>query len=136
MVPFKFCFLNRTFHVWLCLFVFWGVNRPTRYFLRRRHHYQWRAATFDLCSAFTAIEQWPFFCMPHLLWHRTSNYDSQFRGRAYYLAFSSGAVTTFFNGLGLSHQGFEHPTFCLRGERSNPPRLGCIRLSRMNLIKS
>ena len=34
--------------------------------------------------------------------------------------FGSGAVTTCFNDLGLSQLGFEHPTFCLRGKRSNP----------------
>ena len=37
-------------------------------------------------------------------------------------AFSSGADTTFFNDLGLSQLGFEHQTFRLRGQRSNPLR--------------
>ena len=37
----------------------------------------------------------------------------------YCLAFGSGAVTICFNDLGLSRLGFEHPTFRLRGERSN-----------------
>ena len=36
--------------------------------------------------------------------------------------FGSGAVTACFNDLGLSQLGFEHPTFCLRGKRSNPLR--------------
>ena len=36
--------------------------------------------------------------------------------------FDSGAVTTCFNDWGLSRLGFEHPTFRLRGERSNPLR--------------
>ena len=31
-------------------------------------------------------------------------------------------VTTCFSVLGLSRMGFEHPTFRLRGERSNPLR--------------
>ena len=34
-------------------------------------------------------------------------------------AFGSGAVTTCFYDLGLSRLGFEHPTFPLRGKRSN-----------------
>ena len=37
-------------------------------------------------------------------------------------AFSSGAVTTCFYDLHLSRLGFEHPTFRLRGQRSNPLR--------------
>ena len=40
----------------------------------------------------------------------------------------SGAVTTCFYDLGLPRLGFEHPTFRLRGERSNPlcHRCGCV----------
>ena len=37
-------------------------------------------------------------------------------------AFGSEAATTGCNDLGLSRLGFEHPIFCLRGERSNPLR--------------
>ena len=33
-------------------------------------------------------------------------------------AFGTGAVTTCFNDLGMSLLGFDHPTFCLLGERS------------------
>ena len=40
----------------------------------------------------------------------------------YFEAFGSGAVTTCFDDLGLSRQGFERPTFRLRGQRSNPLR--------------
>ena len=40
----------------------------------------------------------------------------------YRRVFSSGAVTTCFYDLGLSRLGFEHPTFRLRGQRSNPLR--------------
>ena len=36
--------------------------------------------------------------------------------------FCSGAVITCFNDICLSRLGFEHPTFRLRGERSNPLR--------------
>ena len=46
----------------------------------RRHHCWWGAANFDLRSALIAIEQWGFFCVPHLLWHETSVYNGQFRG--------------------------------------------------------
>ena len=35
-------------------------------------------------------------------------------------SFGSGAVTTFFYDLSLSRLGFQHPTFHLRGKRSNP----------------
>ena len=38
----------------------------------KRHHYQWKAAIFDICSALMATDQRGFFCMPHLLWYRTS----------------------------------------------------------------
>ena len=31
----------------------------------RCHHYRWRAANFDLCSALMAIEQWGFFLTFH-----------------------------------------------------------------------
>ena len=41
---------------------------------------------------------------------------------AYCRAFGSGAFTTFFNDLGLSRLGFEHPTFRLKGEHSKPLR--------------
>ena len=40
----------------------------------------------------------------------------------YCRAFSSGAVTTCFYDLVLSRLNFEHPTFRLQGERSNPLR--------------
>ena len=46
----------------------------------RRHHYRWRAANFDLCSALMAIEQWGFFSVPHLLWHGASVYNGHLWG--------------------------------------------------------
>ena len=51
------------------LFVFLGVFVPLENFLLlwSCHHYRWRAANFDLCSAIMAIEQWGFFSVPHLL---------------------------------------------------------------------
>ena len=52
------------------------VFRPTREFFTyletSRHRCRWRAANFDLCSALLVIEQWEFFCVPHLLWHGAS----------------------------------------------------------------
>ena len=57
-----------------CLFRLFGFFRSTREFLYiwRRHHYWWRAANFDICSALMAIEQWGFFSVPHLLWQGAS----------------------------------------------------------------
>ena len=46
----------------------------------RRHHYRWRDANFELCSAFMAIEQWGFFSVPHLLLHGASVYNNHLRG--------------------------------------------------------
>ena len=90
----------------------------------RHYNSRWRATNFDLYSAIMAIKQWGFFSVPHLLWHRTSVYKGHLRGpvtltpKAECLA----VVTTCFNDLGLSRLVFEHPTFRLRGERSNPRR--------------
>ena len=47
----------------------------------------------------------------------------------YCRAFDSGAVTTCFNYLGLSRLGFEHPTFRLWYERSNPLRPTAVALT-------
>ena len=63
------------------------------------------------------IEQWGFFSVPYLLWHVVISEDPW---HIYCPAFGSGAVTTCFYDLGLSRLGFDHPTFCLRGQRSNP----------------
>ena len=49
-------------------------------FIRRRHHYRWWVANFDLCSALMAIEQWGFFCVLHLLWQGVSVYNGHLRG--------------------------------------------------------
>ena len=58
-----------------------GVFVPLTNFsiIWRRHHYRWRAANFDLCSALSAIDQWGFFSVPHLLWHVTSVYNGHIR---------------------------------------------------------
>ena len=59
-----------------------GVHVPLQNFslMWRRHHYRWRAANFNLCLALMAIEQWTFFSMLHLLWHRTSVYNGHLQG--------------------------------------------------------
>ena len=46
----------------------------------RRHHYRWRAANFDLCSALMAIEQLGFFSVLYLLWHGASVYNGHLWG--------------------------------------------------------
>ena len=88
----------------------------------RRHYYRWRAAKLDLCSALMAIEQWEFFSVPHLLWHLWWSSGRIRDTHTYCRVYSSGAVTTCFYVLGLSRLGFEHPTFRLRGQYSNPVR--------------
>ena len=62
--------------VWLWFFV------PFENFLLtwRRRHCRWRAANSDRCSALMAIEQWGFFSVPYLLWHRASVYNGYLRG--------------------------------------------------------
>ena len=115
---------NKTFFTfWFYLF---GVYRPTREFFT--HHYRWRAANSDLCSACMAIEQWGFFSVPHLLWPGASVYNGHFQvpvtltPNAERLEMERLLHCTCFNDLRLSRLGFEHPTVCLRGQRSYPLR--------------
>ena len=46
----------------------------------RRQHCRWRTAHFDLYSALMSIEQWGFFSVPHVLWHRASVHNGHRRG--------------------------------------------------------
>ena len=64
---------------------------------------------------------WGFFGVPHLLWHWASVYHGHRRGpvKLTPIAFSDGAVTTWFYDLGLSRLELGHPTFRLRVERLN-----------------
>ena len=64
------------------LFVCLGFIIPLENFslVWRHHHCRWRTANFDLCSALMAIEQWGFFNLPHLLWHRASIYNGHLGG--------------------------------------------------------
>ena len=70
--------LSDSFYNFASIFIFWfacvEVFVPLENFslIWRRHHCRWRAANFDLCSALVVIEQWGFFSVSHLLWHRTS----------------------------------------------------------------
>ena len=92
----------------VCLFVCFGVYRPTREFFTQMETspIPVKGANFDLCSALLAIEQWGFFSGPHLLWHWASVYDGNLRG----------PLTP------LSRLGFEPPTFRLRGQLANTLR--------------
>ena len=84
--------------------------------------------------------------MSHLLWHWASVYNGHLRGPVAITPFAeclavdlslpvfttyvcrvagSGSFTTCFYCLRLSRLGFEHPTFSLRGERSNTLRRRC-----------
>ena len=72
---------KRSFSLIICLFVclfVLGFLSHSRIF----HSYGdiTMAANFDLCSALMVIEQWGFFCVPHLLWHGTSVYNGHLRG--------------------------------------------------------
>ena len=122
------------FVILVCLGVF--VPLETFSLIWRRHHNRWRVANFDLCSALIAFDQWgytycdtrhPFVMViskdpwhPHLLscvWQWSCPY--------------------LFNDLDLTRLGLEHPTFRLRGERSNPLRpqwLSKIILQRITYI--
>ena len=86
----------------------------------RRHHYRWRAANFDLCSVLMSIEQWGFISVPHLLWHEASIYYGYLRGPVTLTPIAERLAVKLCHYL--SRLGFEHPTFRLRGQRSNPLR--------------
>ena len=64
----------------ICLFVLIFVQLENFSLIWRRHHYRWRAANFDLCSALMAIEQSVFFSGPQLLWHGASVYNDNPQG--------------------------------------------------------
>ena len=83
---------KRSISLWCCksnilsmnrfLFVCFGFSVPHENvsLIWRRHHYQWRAANFDLYSALMAIEQWRFFSVPYLLWPMASNHNGHLWG--------------------------------------------------------
>ena len=63
--------------------------------------------------------------MPHFLWHGASVNNGHLRGPVTLTSIAERleveiSVSVF--DLGLSRLGFEHPTFCMQDERSNPTR--------------
>ena len=99
--------------VCFCLF---GVYRPT-------HSYGDVTITgeglqiFDLCSALMFIER--FFSVSPLLWPGAPVSNCQLR-RPVILTPIDERLAVELSLPGLSRLGFEHPTFRLRGQRSNP----------------
>ena len=68
--------------------------------------------------------------MPHFLWHGASVNNGNLRGPVTLTPIAERleveiSVSVF--DLGLSRLGFEHPTFCMQDERSNPTRHHCGR---------
>ena len=112
-------------HSWPLFVCLSGIFRPTREFFTHSETSPMpvKGCNFDFCSALMAIEQLGFLSVPHLLWHVASVCNAHLRETDTHsccTAFGSGAVTTIFYDLGLSRLGFEHPTFRLWGQRSNP----------------
>ena len=104
-----------TIHFFVFLF---RVLRPTQFFTYMESSpLPITSLRFSLLLGTQAMEQWGFFSVSHLLWNRASprTRDTHICCRA----IGSGIVTTCFNDLGLSQLGFEHPTFRMRGKRSN-----------------
>ena len=110
--------------LYLCVCLGFFVSDDNFSFIWRRYRYRWNVANLDLRSALMAIEQLGVLGVPHLLLHGTSVYNSHLRGlltltHVVERLAVDRSVTTCFYDLGLSRLGFEHPTFCIRGERSN-----------------
>ena len=105
--------------LFVCLFVC-GLLSHSRIFLTwRHHHYRWRAANFDLCS-WPLSSEGSFACHTYCdTGHPFIMIISEDLCHWHAMPINSGGVTTCLNDLGLSRLGFKHPTFRLRGERSN-----------------
>ena len=73
---------SNSFKYILCFVCLCGVIFPLENFslIWRRHHCRRKAANFDLCSALMTTEQWGFFNVSHLLWHRPTLYYGHLRG--------------------------------------------------------
>ena len=102
-----------------------GGGRPTRKFFT--HIETSPLLVKDLCSVLMAIEQWGFCRVSQkvtvtrgirLSWPPLRTRDTH----TYCRAFCSGAVITRFNDFGVSRLEFEHPIFCMLGERSDQLR--------------
>ena len=125
---FNFCSISNTLYddcwsLFVCLFVCFGFIVPLDNFplIRRRHHCRWKAANFDLWSAFIAFDQWGFFSVPNLLWHGASVYNGHLRVPVTLTPIAE-RLPVELSLPGLPRLGFQHATFRLRGERSNPLR--------------
>ena len=85
----------------------------------RRHHYRRRAAIFYICSAL-----WPQNSEGSLTCHGASVYNGYLRGPVTLTPIAERIAVELslplFYDLGLPQLGFENPTFCLWGQRSNP----------------
>ena len=75
----------------------------------------------DLCSTLMAVVQWGSLGVPHLLWHGTFVYNGHLRGPVI-LTPNAERLAVELSLLVLTIYWFEHPTFRLRTERSNPLR--------------
>ena len=95
-----------------CLF---GVFRPTRVFFTDLESSPLPVKGCTFWPMLGTCELWGFFSVSHLLWHGTVVYNVHLRGPMTLTpnaeCFGSGAVTTCFNDLGISHLGFILFTF-------------------------
>ena len=114
----------------VCLFVWgfflfaWGFYVPYENFFTHMEAPPFPVKDFKFwpISAHMVIEQWGFFSVPQLLWHGASVYNDHLRELvtltpvAEVLAVELSLPVLM---MGLSRTGFKHPTFRMRGERSN-----------------
>ena len=116
------------FCLFVCLFV-WGSSSHSRIF----HSCGDVTITCEglqiltwVYSALMAIDQWGFLNVPHLLWHGASVYNGHLQVLVTLTPIDERLAVEqslpYFYDLGLSRLGFEHPTFRLRGDCSNPLR--------------
>ena len=82
-----------------------------------RHHYRWRTANFEFFLALMVIEQWGFFSVPHLLWHRASVYNGHLRGPV--------TLTPIAEGLAVELSLHVFTTWGCRGEDTNTQASAC-----------
>ena len=110
--------INMTIYLWSREIVYlFGVFCPTREFF-------YSFGDFTIAGKYLQI--WWFFSGPHLLWHGTFVYNGHLQGpmtltpiaKRLALKLSLPLLTAWDR---LSRLWFEHPTFHMRDERSNPP---------------
>ena len=104
-----FKYANRS----MMCFVLFEFNIPLENIshIWRRRHYWWWAVNKTYARHLRSLSS--LGCPFIMIIHDTHTFCR---------AFSSWAVTTCCYGLGLSRLGFEHTTFSLRGQCSNPLR--------------